>query len=129
MCRDIRIDVYEITFCSSSNLVAPFLQQFLSGVVRKDATTSLFLMCRVDAVPPTTFVEIRRRSEGGDTVLNSVLGGSRPTLTVQYTLGNLMLNDSGVYVCIANNSIGRAEDNFTLVVQGEWIICHIIHSI
>lgn len=129
MCRDIRIDVYEITFYSSSNLVAPFLQQFLSGVVRKDATTSLLLMCRVDAVPPTTFVEIRRRSEGGDMVLNSVLGGSRPTLTVQYTLGNLMLNDSGVYVCVANNSIGLAEENFTLVVQGEWNICHIIHSI
>ena len=97
--------------------------------MRKDATTSLLLMCRVDAVPPTAFVEIRRRSEGGDMVLNNALGSSRTMLTVQYTLGNLMLNDSGVYVCVANNSIGLVEENFTLVVQGEWNICNIIHSI
>ena len=90
-------------------------------MVRRDVATSLLLMCRSDAVPPATFVEIRRRSEGGDTVLNSALGTSR-TVTVQYTLGNLMLNDSGVYVCVANNSIGLMEQNFTLVVQGEWNI-------
>ena len=104
---------------SSPDTVAPLLQLFFSGVVRRNANTDLLLVCRVDAVPPTTFFEIRRRSEGGDTVLNSVLGSSRTTLTVQYTLGNLMLNDSGVYVCVASNPIGLVEQNFTLVVQGE----------
>ena len=39
-------------------------------------------------------------------------------LTLRYTLENLMLNDSAVYVCVANNSIGLEEQNFTLVVQG-----------
>ena len=39
-------------------------------------------------------------------------------LTLQYTLENLMLNDSGVYVCVANNSVGLREQNFSLVVQG-----------
>jgi len=89
-----------------------------------DATTSLLLVCRVDAVPPARFVEIKRRSEGGDTVLNGVLAPSRAA-TVQYTLGNLMLNDSAVYVCVANNSIGLMEQNFTLVVQGECFCAHV----
>ena len=40
-------------------------------------------------------------------------------LILQYTLGNLMVNDSGVYVCVARNPVGLREHNFTLVVQGE----------
>ena len=43
-------------------------------------------------------------------------------LILQYTLGNLMVNDSGVYVCVAINPIGLSEQNFTLVVQGEWLL-------
>ena len=100
-------------FCS----VIPVLQ-FLSGVVRRDASTSLLLECTVEAVPPVTFVEIRRRNEEGD-VLLSTMSGSSQVLTLQYTLGNLIVNDSGVYVCVASNSIGIRKQNFTLVVQGE----------
>ena len=87
-------------------------------MVRRDITTSLLLECTVGAVPPVTFVEIRRRDEEGG-VLLSTMSGSSQMLTLQYTLGNLMVNDSGVYVCMANNSIRLREQNFTLVVQGE----------
>ena len=111
-------------FNSSPTLVAPVLQLFPFGLVRRDVAASLLLVCRSDAVPPATFVEIRRRSEGGDAVLNSALGTSRTTLVVQYTLGNLILNDSGVYVCVSNNFVGLVEQNFTLVVQSEWATVH-----
>ena len=87
-------------------------------MVRRDITTSLLLECIVEAVPPVTLVEIRRRDEEGDLVLSTMSGSSR-LLTLQYTLGNLMVNDSGVYVCVANNSIGTKKQNVTLVVQGE----------
>ena len=87
-------------------------------MVRRDVNTSLLLECTVEAVPPVTFVGIRRRDEEGDVVL-STMSGSSQMLTLQYTLGGLMVNDSGVYVCVANNSIGTKEQNFTLVVQGE----------
>ena len=87
-------------------------------MVRRDITTSLLLECTVEAVPPVTFVEIRRRNEEGDVVLSTMSGNSQ-VLTLQYTLEDLMANDSGVYVCVANNSIGTKEQNFTLVVQGE----------
>ena len=54
-------------------------------------------------------------------------------LTLRYTLENLMLNDSAVYVCVANTSIGLEEQNFTLVVQGgeieHLIITAIWHSV
>ena len=100
-------------FCS----VMPVLH-FISGVVRRDVTTSLLVECTVEAVPPVTFVEIRRRDEEGDVVLSAMSGNSQ-MLTLQYTLGYLMVNDSGVYVCVANNSIGTKEQNVTLVVQGE----------
>ena len=87
-------------------------------MVRRDITTSLLLECTVEAVPPVTFVEIRRRNEEGDVVLSTMSESSR-MLILQYTLGNLMVNDSGVYVCVAGNSIGLRKQNFTLVVQGE----------
>ena len=50
--------------------VIPVLQ-FLSGVVRRDITASLLLECTVEAVPPATLVEIRRRDEDGDVVLST----------------------------------------------------------
>ena len=87
-------------------------------MIRRDATTSLLLECTVEAVPPVAFIEIRRRSQEGDVrVLNMAPGSSR-RLTLQHTLQNLMVNDSAVYVCVANNSVGLKKQNFTLVVQG-----------
>ena len=88
-------------------------------MVRRDVTTSLLLECTVEAVPPVTFIEIRRRNEKGDVLLTTMSGSSR-MLTLQYTLGGLMVNDSGIYACVAGNSIGLREQNFTLVVRGEW---------
>ena len=78
----------------------------------------MLVECTAEAVPPVTFVEIRRRDEEGDVVLSAMSGNSQ-MLTLQYTLEDLMVNDSGVYVCVANNSIGTKEQNVTLVVQGE----------
>ena len=106
---------FPLAYCS----VVPVLQ-FLSGVVRRHVTASLLLDCTVEAVPPATLVEIRRRDEDGDVVLSTMSGSSR-MLILQYTLGNLMMNDSGIYVCVASNPIGLREQNFTLVVQGKWL--------
>ena len=108
-----------IPFCSLSHCSDIPVLQFFSGVVKRDVTTSLLLECTVEAVPPVTFAEIRRRNEEGDVLLSTMSGNSQ-MLTLQYTLGNLMVNDSGVYVCVASNSIGTKEQNFTLLVQGEW---------
>ena len=89
--------------------------------VRTNVGTSLSLYCSANAVPPATFVEIRRRNgTGDDLVLNRAMMGMQ---SVQYTLSNLMLSDSSdVFFCVANNSVGLREQNFTLVVQGGWAL-------
>ena len=110
------MNLHALAHCS----VIPVLQ-FLSGVVRRNITASLLLECTVEAVPPATLVEIRRRDEDGDVVL-STMSGTSQMLILQYTLGNLMVIDSGVYVCVARNPVGLREHNFTLVVQGEWLL-------
>ena len=68
-------------------------------MVRRDITASLLLECTVEAEPPVTLVEIRRRDEDGDVVL-STMSGSSQMLILQYTLGNLMVIDSGVAICM-----------------------------
>ena len=78
------------------------------------------LTCTATAVPPATFVEFRKRN-GSETVLETMLGSGSRTLLVMYTLRNLMLDDLGVYVCVANNSEGLTEQNFTLQVQGMYV--------
>ena len=76
------------------------------------------LTCTATAVPPATFVEIRN---GSETVLETTHGSGSRTLLVMYTLQNLVLGNSGVYVCVANNSEGLTEQNFTLQVQGMYV--------
>ena len=78
------------------------------------------LTCTATAVPPATFVEIRKRN-GSETVLATMQGSGSRTLLVMYTLQNLVLGDSGVYVCVASNSEGLTEQNFTLQVQGMYV--------
>ena len=88
----------------------------------------LELTCTATAVPPATFVEIRKRN-GSETVLMNMTGSNSRTLSVTHTLQNLMLGDSAVYVCVANNSEGLTEQNFTLQVQGRWALFGNIHLI
>ena len=87
-------------------------------------STSLSLFCRANAVPPATFVEIRRRNaSGNEIVLNRTDLDDSNMQFVQYILSNLMLSDSyDVFSCVANNSVGLRERNFTLVVQGGWTL-------
>jgi len=87
---------------------------------------NLPLTCTATAVPPATFVEIRKRN-GSETVLATMQGSVSRTLLVMHTLENLMLDDSAVYVCVANNSEGLTEQNFTLQVQGRWALFGNIH--
>ena len=62
---------------------------------------------------------------GDELVLNRTALDDPNMQSVQYTLSNLMLSDSDdVFSCVANNSIGLREQNFTLVVQGEWTSTH-----
>ena len=102
--------------------VIPVLQ-FLSGVVRKDITASLLLECTVEAVPPATLVEVRRRDEDGDVIL-STMSETSQMLILQYTLGNLMVNDSGVAICMCGYQPHWTD--FTLVVQGEWLLSQLV---
>ena len=96
----------------------------MTPVVRTNAGTSLSLLCRANAVPPATFVEIRRRNATGDDVVLNRTGLVDSNIqSVRYTLRNLMLSDSfDVFFCVANNSVGLREWNFTLVVQGRWTL-------
>jgi len=86
----------------------------------------LELTCTATAVPPATFVEIRKRN-GSETVLETMNGTGSRTLSVMVTLQDLTLGDSAVYVCVANNSEGLTEQNFTLQVQGRWTLFGNIH--
>ena len=96
----------------------------MTPVVRTNAGTSLSLLCRANAVPPATFVEIRRRNATGDDVVLNRTGLVDSNIqSVRYTLRNLMLSDSSdVFFCAANNSVGLREQNFTLVVQSRWTL-------
>ena len=94
-------------------------------------STSLSLFCCVNAVPAATFVEIRRRNATDEIVLNRTDLDDSNLQRVQYTLSDLMLSDSNdVFSCVANNSVGLREQNFTLVVQGGWTftdsVCQIL---
>ena len=112
--------------CILSLPVAPELtfsteQGVATGTVRRNVGTSLSLSCRVNAVPAATFVEIRRRNATDEIVLNRTNLDDSNMQSVQYTLSDLMLSDSSdVFSCVANNSVGLREQNFTLVVQGGW---------
>ena len=98
--------------------------------VRRNVGTSLSLFCRANAVPPATFVEIRRRNATDEIVLNRTDLDDSNMQSVQYILSDLMLSDSDdVFSCVANNSVGLREENFTLVVQGEWTLTHSVCQI
>ena len=88
--------------------------------VTRNASMSLSLFCRANAVPAATFVEIRRRNAtGNEIVLNHTALDDSNLQSVQYTLSNLMLSDSNdTFSCVANNSVELREQNFTLVIQG-----------
>ena len=93
----------------------------VNRLLRINVGEELLLRCDAEAVPPATFVEIRRRN-GLERVLRTVNGTGSQTLSVMYRLRNLTLDNSGVYVCVASNSEGETEVNFTLVVQGRWAL-------
>ena len=121
--------------CILSLPVAPELtfrteQGVATGTVRRNVSTSLSLFCRANAVPAATFVEIRRRNATDEIVLNRTDLDDSNIQFVQYTLSNLMLSDSSdVFSCVANNSVGLRERNFTLVVQGGWTLTHSVCQI
>jgi len=93
----------------------------VNRLLRINVGEELLIRCDAEAVPPATFVEIRRRN-GLERVLRTVNGTGSQTLSVVYRLRNLTLGNSGVYVCVASNSEGETEVNFTLLVQGRWAL-------
>ena len=117
------VDLLVIT-CILSLPVAPELTFLAEGqevtrFVRRNVGARLPLFCSVNAVPAATFVEIRRNTSGDVLVLNHTALDDSNLQSVQYILSNLMLSDSDdVFSCVANNSVGLRERNFTLVVQG-----------
>ena len=100
--------------------------------VRRNANANLSLFCRANAVPPATFVEIRRRNATDEIVLNrtDLDDSNMQSVQYMYILSDLMLSDSDdVFSCVANNSVGLREQNFTLVVQGGWTLTHSVCQI
>ena len=92
--------------------------------VRAFAGSTITLMCNVVKGRPKPMVEFFREFENGSRILLNgtemgiAIEGNRTTLEYSLTLSSIELNDSGTYVCIADNNIPpAAESNSTLLVR------------
>lgn len=99
--------------------------QFLSGVVRRDMTTSLLLECTVEAVPPATLHGWDQEEGWGWGCGPEYHVRELQMLILQYTLRNLMVNDSGAYVCWLSTPLDWVSktSHWWFKVSGFWIEC------
>ena len=105
--------------------------------VRAFAGSSITFTCKIISGRPKPTVEFFRQFENGSRILlnNTQMGitieGNTTTSEYSLTLSSIDLDDSGTYVCRAENTIPpAAESNSTLLVReaGNMLLATYIHS-
>ncbi|NXS53684.1 SN protein, partial [Brachypteracias leptosomus] len=102
-------------------LYAPQKPSFIS-LVEPQRGLQAVLLCTVDSFPPS---DITLHRGPGHTPLASTRGPSDPRFDVQVApnslrvgMGGLELQDAGLYICSANNSLGASSSSLHLDVGG-----------
>eukprot|EP00794_Sanderia_malayensis_P011406 gene11406-12594_t len=100
----------------------PLILQSTPNLVITNASITVRLFCEVKSNPlATVYWRVEDQRQGGLTYTNNsyiLLASSRETsIRTDLVIANSTLYDNGVYFCVANNSIGTAIHNTTLVVQ------------
>ena len=105
------------------------ISSFIGTIVRERNTTAI--TCEAFGYPPPTIVWSRLDGNLSDRVLvrDSVSVpagyGNVTRVSVNLTITNVSREDTGVYMCSANNSIGNDSKIINITIQCEFII-HII---
>ena len=90
-------------------------------IVREGNTTTI--ICEAFGYPPPTVVWNRINGvlsdtiSVGDSVIVPTGYGSETTVSVNLTITNASREDTGVYTCSANNSIGSDSSNVSITVE------------
>ena len=94
-------------------------------IVGEGNTTTV--TCKATGFPPPTIVwsrtngAISHRVSVSDAVRVPTGYGNITTVSINLTVANASREDTGVYICSANNSIGSDSRNLSIVVQCEFI--------
>ena len=100
-------------------------------IVREGNTTTI--TCEAFGYPPPTVVWNRingilsDRVSVSDSVSVPTGYGNVTRVSVNLTITNASREDTGVYTCSANNSIGSDRSNVSITVQCEFIIIIYFH--
>ena len=99
-------------------------------IVREGNTTTI--TCEAFGYPPPTVVWNRIKSDGvsvSDSVSVPTGYGNVTRVSVNLTITNASREDTGVYTCSANNSIGSDSSNVTITVQCKFVLLKIAFRI
>ena len=95
-------------------------------IVREGNTTTI--TCETLGYPPPTVVWSRTngissdRASVSDSVSVPTGYGNVTRVSVNLTITNASREDSGVYMCSANNSVGSNSENINITVQCEFTV-------
>ena len=86
-------------------------------VITESSTTEI--ICEAVGYPPPTIVWSKTNGSFSDrvSVNNNAENGNRTSVSVKLTITNASREDTGVYTCSANNSIGSSNRNINVTVQ------------
>ena len=116
--------VYLICICYAGTASA---DPFNDTIVREGNTTTI--TCEAFGYPPPTVVWNRingilsDRVSVSDSVSVPTGYGNVTRVSVNLTITNASREDTGVYTCSANNSIGSDSSNVTITVQCKMVVC------
>ena len=94
---------------------------FESVIINETKTTTI--LCEAIGYPPPTVIwsssneDISDRVSVSDSVSNPTGYGNVTRVSVNLTITNAIREDTGVYICSANNSIGDDNKNVSIIVQ------------
>ena len=94
-------------------------------IIEGDTTT---ITCEALGYPPPTIVwnridgNLSDRVSVSDSVSIPTGNGNVTRVSVNLTITNAYREDTGVYTCSANNSIGSDKRNFNITVQCKFIL-------
>ncbi|KAM8939598.1 sialoadhesin [Pelodytes ibericus] len=122
---------------SQESSVAPSVSLHVSYAPRKPVISSLLdnqsgqsgvIQCSVDSEPPSTLSLFRRETLVGSTDSHA---SSNQRLTIfsspnslKLEIRDVMLEDEGLYLCIANNSAGQSASSINFTAQTTRILIH-----
>ena len=108
--------------------MAKIITVFNSVIVRERSTITI--MCEAIGYPPPTFKwsiingTLSDRVSVSDNVSVPTGYGNVTRVSVNLTITNAYREDTGVYTCSANNSIGSDSRNFNITIQCK-LLCNV----